>query len=135
MGWLTGGGSGGSKTASPRAGQVSRLLRAHGLFVRVCCVMLGTAGGANSTAQLLHHNQHFATTSCSQSVTPAGWGQMRRRLSSTLEYGRPAVINRLLLYLDSPFPLQAGAEEAPELTPEEYGRLVELVEQQEKGMR
>ncbi|KAI7845241.1 hypothetical protein COHA_001284 [Chlorella ohadii] len=35
----------------------------------------------------------------------------------------------------SPRTSQAGAEEAPELTPEEYGRLVELVEQQEQGMR
>lgn len=39
------------------------------------------------------------------------------------------------LLLANCHPLQAGAEEAPELTPEEYGRLVELVEQQEKGMR
>jgi vacuolar protein sorting-associated protein 13A/C len=36
----------------------------------------------------------------------------------------------------SPRAIQAGAEEtAPELTSEEYGRLVELVEQQEQGMR
>ena len=30
---------------------------------------------------------------------------------------------------------QEGGEAAPELSPEEYGRLVELVEQQEQGLR